>query len=72
MKYISGWTSSYATGAWTDETGTIGHENTLVIVITDATVEQVHAICDEVIPLLDQNCILITTQEIDVDYYAGS
>ena len=40
--------------------------------ITDATVEQVHAICDEVIPLLDQNCILITTQEIDVDYYAGS
>ena len=70
-KYIAGWTSSYATGAWTDENGVIGHENTLVISIVDATEEQVHTICDEAIAALNQNSILIVTQEINQDFYSG-
>ena len=71
LKYFEGYTLQDATGAWTDETGTITHEYTLVCYFDGADRETVYRAADEVIEALNQNTVLIERNEITTEYYGG-
>ena len=71
LKYFEGYTLQDATGAWTDETGKITHEYTLVCYFDDADKETVYRAADEVIQALNQSSVLIEEDEIAIEYYSG-
>ena len=71
LKYFEGYTLQEATGAWTDETGTITHEYTLVCYFDGADKATVYKAADEVIKALNQNTVLIEESDITVEYYGG-
>lgn len=71
LKYFEGYTLQDATGAWTDETGNITHEYTLVCYFDDADKATVYMAADEVIKALNQNTVLIEEDEIAIEYYSG-
>ena len=71
LKYFEGYTLQDATGAWTDETGAITHEYTLVCYFDFADKATVYKAADDVIKALNQNTILIEENEITIDYYSG-
>ena len=71
LKYFEGYTLQEATGAWTDETGEITHEYTLVCYFDDADKATVYRAADEVIEALNQNTVLIEEDEISIDFYGG-
>lgn len=71
LKYFEGYTLQDATGAWTDETGAITHEYTLVCYFDGADKATVYKAADEVIKALNQNTVLIEEDEITVEYYGG-
>ena len=71
LKYFEGYTLQDATGVWTDETGTITHEYTLVCYFDDADKATVYKAADDVIKALNQNTVLIEENEITMDYYGG-
>ncbi len=71
LKYFEGYTLQDATGAWTDETGEITHEYTLVCYFDGADKETVYRAADEVIEALNQNTVLIEKDEITTEYYGG-
>ena len=71
LKYFDGYTLQEATGAWTDETGEITHEYTLVCYFDDADKATVYRAADEVIEALNQNTVLIEEDEIFIDFYGG-
>ena len=71
LKYFEGYTLQEATGAWTDETGQITHEYTLVCYFDDADKATVYRAADEVIEALNQNTVLIEEDEISIEFYGG-
>ena len=71
LKYFEGYTLQEATGAWTDETGAITHEYTLVCYFDGADKGTVYKAADDVIKALNQNTVLIEENEITMDYYGG-
>ena len=71
LKYFEGYTLQDATGAWTDETGRITHEYTLVCYFDGVDKAKVYQAADEVIKALNQNTVLIEEKEISLDYYGG-
>ena len=71
LKYFEGYTLQDATGAWTDETGEITHEYTLVCYFDGADKETVYRAADEIIEVLNQNTVLIEKDEITTEYYGG-
>ncbi|MBP5167348.1 MAG: hypothetical protein ILP09_08850 [Oscillospiraceae bacterium] len=71
LKYFEGYTLQDATGAWTDETGEITHEYTLVCYFDGADKATVYKAADEVIRALNQNTVLIEEDEISMEYYGG-
>ena len=71
LKYFEGYTLQDATGSWTDETGTPTHEYTLVCYFDAADEATVYEAADEIIKELNQNTVLIETNETEIDYYGG-
>ncbi|MBP3854096.1 MAG: DUF3574 domain-containing protein [Ruminiclostridium sp.] len=71
LKYFEGYTLQEATGAWTDEKHNITHEYTLVCYFDGADKETVYKAADEIIERLDQNCVLIEQNTINMEYYSG-
>ncbi len=71
LKYFGGYTLQDATGAWTDETGKITHEYTLVCYFDDVDKATVYQAADEVIQALNQNSVLIEENKIAIEYYSG-
>lgn len=71
LKYFEGYTLQEATGAWTDETGKITHEYTLVCYFDGADKATVYQAADEIIQVLNQNTVLIEEDEIAIEYYGG-
>jgi hypothetical protein len=72
LKYFEGYTLQDATGAWTDETGAITHEYTLVCYFDDADKDTVHKAADDIITALNQNSVLIEENQIGMEFYSGS
>lgn len=71
-KYTGGCTIYEANGYWKDDTSTITKEQSIVCILEDITKEKVYKICDEIIVELNQNSILIETQNVISTYYSTS
>ena len=70
-KHFSGWTISDARGGWTNEDGTISHEYSVVITLSDTTLNKVHEASNELIDVFRQSSILIQTNETKTEFYNG-
>ncbi len=70
-EYAGGCTLLDATGYWKDDTGTITSEQTIEVVLEDISEKKVHKIADKVIKKLNQNSVLIETNEVQSEFYSG-
>ena len=70
-RHTGGCTLSDATGFWMDDAGVITSEQTIQCVLEDISEEDVHAIADEVIAALNQNSVMIETQQVTTVFYTG-
>lgn len=71
LKYVGGYTVYEAKGGWTDETGTLTEENTLVYHLSGVSERDVISIMDEVLVVLNQNSILVERHDLSYIYYDG-
>ena len=71
-RHTGGCTLSEATGFWKDNSGAITSEQTIQCVLEDISEEEVHAIADEVIAALNQNSVMIETQQVSTAFYSGA
>ena len=71
-KYFEGFTIQDAMGGWTNENGTVDHEYTVVIFLSDTTPEKVHEAADDLIRVFNQSSILIQTNRTRTEFYSGS
>ena len=70
IDHFGGYTIQEANGGWIDE-GTVYQEYTLVIYLSDTTLEQVHAAADELIRVFNQSSVLIQANQTITEFYAG-
>ncbi len=70
-KHFEGFTIQEANGGWTNENGTVDHEYTIVILLSDTTPEKVHAASDDLIRAFNQSSVLIQANETTTEFYSG-
>lgn len=70
-KHFEGFTIQEANGGWTNENGTVDHEYTIVILLSDTTADEVHAAADDLISAFNQSSILIQENETRTEFYSG-
>lgn len=70
-KHFEGFTIQDAMGGWTNENGTVDHEYTVVIFLSDTTLEKVHEAADDLIRVFNQSSILIQTNQTRTEFYSG-
>lgn len=70
-KHFDGFTIQDAMGGWTNENGTVDHEYTVVIFLSDTTQEKVHEAADDLIRAFNQSSILIQTNQTRTEFYSG-
>lgn len=68
-KYTDGCTIYKAAGYWKDEKSAITKEDTIICILEDVKKETVYTICDEIIIVLNQNSILIETDNVVSTFY---
>lgn len=71
LEHFGGYTIQEANGGWVDS-GTIYQEYTLVIYLSDTTLEAVHAAADDLIQAFHQSTVLIQANETKTEFYSGS
>ena len=69
VEHFGGYTIQEANGGWEDE-GTLYQEYTLVIYLSDTTLEEVHAAADELLQVFNQKSILIQSNEVRTEFYS--
>lgn len=74
MNYFpDGFTMYNASGVWKDETNSVTIEYTFVCIIENADKEDIYEAANELIKKLDQNSILIVSNNVEkVDFYTGT
>ncbi len=70
VRHFGGYTIQEAFGGWEDE-GTRYQEYTLVIYLSDTTLDQVHAAAKDMIQEFNQSSVLIQANETRTEFYAG-
>ncbi len=70
-RHFEGFTIQDAMGGWTNADGTVSHEYTVVILLSDTTADKVHAAADELIAAFNQSSVLIQTNETTTEFYDG-
>ncbi len=70
-KHFEGFTIQEANGGWTNENGTVDHEYTVVILLSDTTLEKVHAAADDLIKAFNQSSVLIQANQTTTEFYSG-
>lgn len=70
VRRFGGYTVQEANGGWIDG-DTEYQEYTLVIYLSDTDLEQVHALCDELIKTFNQSSVLIQANRTQTEFYAG-
>ena len=70
-KHFEGFTIQDAMGGWTNENGTVDHEYTVVIFLSDTTLEKVHVAADDLIRVFNQSSILIQANQTRTEFYSG-
>lgn len=71
IKHLGGYTIQEAFGGWADG-DTVYEEYTLIIHISDATPDQVHAVAEELREEFNQTAVLIETNPTVTEYYYGA
>ncbi|WP_026505348.1 DUF3574 domain-containing protein [Butyrivibrio sp. NC3005] len=71
-KHFDGFTIQEANGGWTNENGTVDHEYTVVILLSNTDIDKVHAAADDLIKEFNQSSILIQANETKTEFYYGS
>lgn len=71
-RHFEGFTIQEANGGWTNENGTVDHEDTIVILLSDTTAEKVHAAADDLIREFNQSSVLIQANETKTEFYSGN
>ena len=70
IRHFGGYTIQEAQGGWV-ENGKLYQEYTLVIYLSDTTLEQVQAAADELVPLFRQSSVLIQENPTRTTFYSG-
>ena len=70
IRHFGGYTIQEASGGWIDEEK-LYQEYTLVIYLSDTTLEKIHAAADEMISTFDQSSVLIQANETRTEFYAS-
>ena len=68
LKHFGGYTVQEAQGGWEDN-GTIYKEYTLIIHLSDTTIDKVHTAADEMLQVFNQKSVLIQTNETKTEFY---
>ncbi|MBR5619497.1 MAG: DUF3574 domain-containing protein [Clostridia bacterium] len=71
LKHFGGYTIQDANGGWVDG-GTTYREYTLVLYLSDTTIDDVHAAADEMLDVFRQSSVLIQSNKTETDFYSGS
>ncbi len=69
LQYSEGLTRYEAMGAFTYGNGTLSYESSLVYVLVGPSLEEVHAIADQVKDALNQESVMITYDRQGVEFY---
>lgn len=69
LRHFGGYTIQEAHGGWISD-GTEYQEYTLVIYLSDTTIDKVHAAADEMIEVFDQSSILIQANRTKTEFYS--
>ena len=70
-KHVEGFTIQEANGGWTNDNGTVDHEYTVVILLSDTNEDKVHAVCDDLIKTFNQSSVLIQSNRTKTEFYSG-
>ena len=70
--HSGGYTQFTAKGGWTNDDGTLGHENTLVYMIYDIEDSDLKAMLDEFIKEFNQSSVLVEKSDSAHIYYSGN
>ena len=70
IRHFGGYTIQEASGGWIDDDGTIYEEFTLVIYLSDTTLDKVHEAADEMIAVFHQSSVLIQANVTRTEFYA--
>ena len=68
LKHFGGYTIMEANGGWADD-GTIYREYTLVIYLSDTTIDKVRVAADEMLQVFNQRSVLIQSNETKTEFY---
>ena len=71
IKHFGGYTIQEAHGGWVDE-GTTYQEYTLVIYLSDTTLDKVHLACKDMIEKFNQSSVLIQSNKTTTEFYSGN
>ncbi len=69
--HFGGFTIQEARGGWVNDDGSIAHEYTLVVYLSDTSIDEVHAACDDLIAEFNQSAILVQQNLTTTEFYAG-
>ena len=70
VEHFGGYTIQEANGGW-EQDGTRYQEYTLVIYLSDTTIDAVHAAADDMIKVFHQSSVLIQSNYTGTEFYAG-
>ena len=71
IRHFGGYTIQEAHGGWIDDEGAVCQEYTMVIYLSDTTLDAVHAAADEMIEIFCQSSVLIQANPTTTDFYSG-
>lgn len=70
-EHFYGFTIQEARGGWVNDDGSVAHEYTLVVYLSDTTLDEVHAACDDLVTEFNQSSILIQQNVTTTEFYGG-
>ena len=71
VERFGGYTIQEASGGWADN-GTLYQEYTLVIYLSDTTLDEVHAAADDMLRVFNQKSVLIQSNETRTELYSAN
>ena len=70
-EHFGGFTIQDARGGWVNDDGSIAHEYTMVVYLSDTDLDAVHSACDDLIQEFNQSAILIQQNSTITEFYSG-
>ena len=71
INHFGGYTVQEANGGWIDG-DTLYQEYTIVIYLSDTSIDDVHAACNELIQVFNQSSVLIQANETTTEFYSNN